>query len=637
MQKCAARENCELFESRNKQKREVQKCAARENCETAEKSQNCGNFRKNCAGAMDLPMRNIFRRLKKYRAPLGAAFVLLVLSTVCSVALPTLMTNIVDYGINEKDLGYVYRTCAIMAGVAVAYAGLVVAAYKIGQDAVAEFCGELRAEIYAKANSLPMDEFGKIGTGALITRSIEDADRIGDVINTLMSALSAIPFTLILGTVLAFRKDWVLAVILFAFVPVLFVVVMAVFGKIHALWKRSDEYMDKQNALIRSRLTGIRVVRAFNREPEEQKKIDRATHVMADNIIRANIQAGLLSPVCMFLLNLAVVIILCVGAVRISLPGTRLTVGGILAVRGTVGVAAVVTVVLYAKNFSSPLMQIANGLSSIQHFGSAAKEVYGFLDQEEMTTETLLLPARTEGNVEFCDVGFSYTPEKPLIEHLSFSVKAGQKVAIVGPTGAGKTTIVNLLMRFYDPVSGHIEIDGQNIEACRREAVRDKFSMVLQDTWLFEGTVYENIAYGREGVTREQVEAACRAAYCDRFIRLLPKGYDTVIDDATALSGGQKQLLTIARAFLSDRPLLILDEATSNVDTRTEILIQKAMDRLMKGKTCFVIAHRLSTIVNADMILAVDRGKIVDVGTHARLLEEGGFYAKLYNSQYAPA
>ena len=239
--------------------------------------------------------------------------------------------------------------------------------------------------------------------------------------------------------------------------------------------------------------------------------------------------------------------------------------------------------------------------------------------------------------MEFCDVGFSYTPEKPLIEHLSFSVKAGQKVAIVGPTGAGKTTIVNLLMRFYDPVSGHIEIDGQNIEACRREAVRDKFSMVLQDTWLFEGTVYENIAYGREGVTREQVEAACRAAYCDRFIRLLPKGYDTVIDDATALSGGQKQLLTIARAFLSDRPLLILDEATSNVDTRTEILIQKAMDRLMKGKTCFVIAHRLSTIVNADMILAVDRGKIVDVGTHARLLEEGGFYAKLYNSQYAPA
>ena len=236
MQKCAARENCELFESRNKQKREVQKCAARENCETAEKSQNCGNFRKNCAGAMDLPMRNIFRRLKKYRAPLGAAFVLLVLSTVCSVALPTLMTNIVDYGINEKDLGYVYRTCAIMAGVAVAYAGLVVAAYKIGQDAVAEFCGELRAGSYAKANSLPVDEFGKIGTGALITRSIEDADRIGDVINTLMSALSAIPFTLILGTVLAFRKDWVLAVILFAFVPVLFVVVMAVSGKIHALW-----------------------------------------------------------------------------------------------------------------------------------------------------------------------------------------------------------------------------------------------------------------------------------------------------------------------------------------------------------------------------------------------------------------
>ena len=279
-------------------------------------------------------------------------------------------------------------------------------------------------------------------------------------------------------------------------------------------------------------------------------------------------------------------------------------------------------------------MQIANGLSSIQHVGSAAKKVYGFLDEAEMTTETPVLPAKIRGDVEFKDVEFSYTEEKPLIEHLSFSVRAGQKVAIVGPTGAGKTTIVNLLMRFYDPQSGHIEIDGHNIEEANREDVRDKFSMVLQDTWLFEGTVYENIAYGKEGVTKEEVEAACKAAYCDRFIRLLPKGYETVLTDSTSLSGGQKQLLTIARAFLSDKPLLILDEATSNVDTRTEILIQKAMDKLMKGKTCFVIAHRLSTIVNADMIIAVDSGRIVDIGTHKQLLEEGGFYAKLYNSQY---
>ena len=262
---------------------------------------------------------------------------MLVLSTVCSVALPTLMTNIVDYGIGEKNISYVYRTCAVMAAVTVADVILIVFAYKIGQGATARFCGDLRAEIFAKVNSMPADTFKKMGTGALITRSIEDVDRVGDVINTLLSALSAIPFTMILGTALAFRKDWVLALILFAFVPVILAVVLLVSRRIHPLWKISDEYMDKQNALIRSRLSGIRVVRAFNREGAEQQKIDRATHVMADNIIKANIRAGLISPVCMLVLNLVTVLILYVGAYRLSLPDSRLTAGGILAVIEYVG------------------------------------------------------------------------------------------------------------------------------------------------------------------------------------------------------------------------------------------------------------------------------------------------------------
>ena len=494
--------------------------------------------------------------------------------------------------------------------------------YTLNQVVSRRVTCELRIAMADKISRLPVSYLDRTTTGEILARVNNNVSMMGNSIHEAIDVLLMGGLQLIAMGVMLFLENWLMALAVVLLVPL-----SAAFST--ALAKRSMRYYDRLwksyeqlYSCVEETYGGIETVKSYNMEETMKEKHAAINGELVRLNRRAVFLSSVVQPVIAFTNHLSFIAV-CL-------------LGGFLAVRGTVGVAAVVTVVLYAKNFSSPLMQIANGLSSIQHFGSAAKEVYGFLDQEEMTTETLLLPARTEGNVEFCDVGFSYTPEKPLIEHLSFSVKAGQKVAIVGPTGAGKTTIVNLLMRFYDPVSGHIEIDGQNIEACRREDVRDKFSMVLQDTWLFEGTVYENIAYGREGVTREQVEAACRAAYCDRFIRLLPKGYDTVIDDATALSGGQKQLLTIARAFLSDRPLLILDVATSNVDTRTEILIQKAMDRLMKGKTCFVIAHRLSTIVNADMILAVDRGKIVDVGTHAQLLEEGGFYAKLYNSQYAP-
>lgn len=258
------------------------------------------------------------------------------------------------------------------------------------------------------------------------------------------------------------------------------------------------------------------------------------------------------------------------------------------------------------------------------------------LDQEEMPLLTGDMPKCIKGDVKFEEVDFSYSPDKPLIEKLNFEVKQGQKVAIVGPTGAGKTTIVNLLMRFYDIQGGAIKIDGVDISSVSRESVRDLFSMVLQDTWLFKGSIYDNIAYAKDGATREEVIAACDSAYADHFIRTLPKGYDTEIDESTSnLSGGQKQLLTIARAFLSERTLLILDEATSNVDTRTEILIQKAMDKLTKKKTAFVIAHRLSTIVNSDLILVINNGSIVEIGTHKSLLESNGFYAEIYNSQYA--
>ena len=261
--------------------------------------------------------------------------------------------------------------------------------------------------------------------------------------------------------------------------------------------------------------------------------------------------------------------------------------------------------------------------------------MYDILDAEEMQPQTDKMPETADGDVEFKGVDFSYSEDKPLIQNLNFTAKKGQKVAIVGPTGAGKTTIVNLLMRFYDVQKGEILIGGKDIEKADRNSVRSLFSMVLQDAWLFGGTIFENVAYGRDNVTKKEVERACENAYCDHFIKTLPEGYDTVIDEGCSnVSGGQRQLLTIARAFLTDRDFLILDEATSNVDTRTEIFIQKAMDNLMKGKTCFVIAHRLSTIIDADVILVIDGGKIVEIGKHEELLEKQGFYYRLYKSQY---
>ena len=311
-------------------------------------------------------------------------------------------------------------------------------------------------------------------------------------------------------------------------------------------------------------------------------------------------------------------------------------IGGALAINGTVGVGDVVAFVLYAKLFAGPLESIASGLSMMQHTFASAGRVYEMLDQQELTTPDQPIEPKGEGNIRFEHVDFAYDKTKPLITDLNIDVHRGQKVAIVGPTGGGKTTIVNLLMRFYDVDAGKITIDGVDTRDMARAYLRSRFSMVLQDTWLFSGSIYENIAYGKEGASREEVLEAARRAHIDFYVDTLPEGYDTLInEESTNISGGQKQLLTIARAYLADREILILDEATSNVDTRTELLIQQTMDELMQTRTSFVIAHRLSTIVDADVILVVNDGHIVEQGTHETLLEKNGFYAEIYNSQYA--
>ena len=567
-------------------------------------------------------MKDIWKRLKKYRLPLVSAFVMLVLSTVCSVTLPTLMTNIVDYGINAKDIDYVYRTCAIMAAVTAADVVLVVVAYKIGQEAVAAFCGDLRAEIFANANAMSMDAFKKMGTGALITRSIEDVDRVGDVLNTLMSALSAIPFTMILGTVLAFRKDPVLALILFAFVPVILAVVVLVSRRLHPLWKLSDEYMDKQNALIRSRLSGIRVVRAFNRESAEQEKIDKATHIMAGNIINANIRAGLISPVCMLVLNLVTVLILYVGAFRITLEGSKLTVGGILAV------------IEYVGMIMSGIMTISFSISEIPRARVNCMRLGEVLSAESIpeATDTHLPPFK--GAVSLKKVGYRYPgSEGSALSGVDMEIAAGEKVALIGGTGSGKSTLVRLLTGLSAPTEGELLFDGKPVSEISEQRIRDNVSCVLQKDTIFSGTIGENVAAGRQ-VSDEEINAAIEDARLAEFVdEQKEKLAYPVTQRGGNLSGGQKQRLAIARAILKPAAIYIFDDSFSALDFMTESKLRARLAERLKGKTQIIVTQRVTTAMNCDKIYVFDAGTINASGTHSQLMESCGIYREIYLSQ----
>ena len=567
-------------------------------------------------------MKDIWKRLKKYRLPLVSAFVMLVLSTVCSVTLPTLMTNIVDYGINAKDIDYVYRTCAIMAAVTAADVVLVVVAYKIGQEAVAAFCGDLRAEIFAKANAMPMDAFKKMGTGALITRSIEDVDRVGDVLNTLMSALSAIPFTMILGTVLAFRRGPGLALVVFAFVPVILAVVVLVSRRLHPLWKLSDEYMDKQNALIRSRLSGIRVVRAFNRESAEQEKIDKATHIMAGNIINANIRAGLISPVCMLVLNLVTVLILYVGAFRITLEGSKLTVGGILAV------------IEYVGMIMSGIMTISFSISEIPRARVNCMRLGEVLSAESIpeATDTHLPPFK--GAVSLKKVGYRYPgSEGSALSGVDMEIAAGEKVALIGGTGSGKSTLVRLLTGLSAPTEGELLFDGKPVSEISEQRIRDNVSCVLQKDTIFSGTIGENVAAGRQ-VSDEEINAAIEDARLAEFVdEQKEKLAYPVTQRGGNLSGGQKQRLAIARAILKPAAIYIFDDSFSALDFMTESKLRARLAERLKGKTQIIVTQRVTTAMNCDKIYVFDAGTINASGTHSQLMESCGIYREIYLSQ----
>lgn len=486
------------------------------------------------------------------------------------------------------------------------------------------FTCAIRIRMSDKVCRLPISFLDRTPNGEIISRMTDDVSTLGNTLHSFFNILIEGFFKLIGITVLIFLLNPILAavVVVFALLSVL------LSARISSRSEAHFREVRKQNGFLYSlteeTFTGFDTVKAFRMEDARRDEQERICERMKEERRKGFFYMNSVQPIVAFANNAAYVFI-CI-------------LGGIFAAKGWFGISVgtVVAFILYARMFAGPLESIAQGLSMMQDTLASAHRVYRLMDEEEMEECRELTAPDGTGDICFSHVDFSYDPEKPLIRDLNISVHAGQKVAIVGPTGGGKTTIVNLLMRFYELDGGTICVDGKDISKMPRSEARSVFSMVLQDTWLFGGTILENIAYGGDTIDREAACEAARRAHIDRFIRSLPDGYDTVInEESTNISGGQKQLLTIARAYYLNRPILILDEATSNVDTRTELLIQRTMDDLMKGRTSFVIAHRLSTIVDADTILVVNNGTIVEQGSHRELLKRNGFYAEIYHSQYA--
>ncbi len=570
----------------------------------------------------------LVKDMKTIRGWLLLAAVISLISVALSLAAPEILGTLTNriYAIWEKTAGWeesgILSLCLILAAI---YAGASLAstANMMLMNYVVSgfFTKGMRIRISDKISKLPVSYVDGTPNGEIIARMNHDVSIMGGTVHNFLDIFISGMMKLVGITVILFYMNWMMALIVLVLVPFSLLFASRLASVSEKYYTQSRKTNGHIYALVEENFTGFDTVKAFNLEEMKNRQMRELSGQYRDKARKGYFFSGIVQPVIALTNNIAYIVI-CI-------------LGGVLAVQGTLGVGDIVAFVLYAKLIAGPLESIANGMSMMQSTFASARRVYEMLDLEEMTpVENGKLPAG-KGEVVFDHVSFSYDAEKPLIRDLTFTVKPGQKAAIVGPTGGGKTTIVNLLMGFYPILEGHIYIDGVDIADMEPARLRSQFAMVLQDTWLFGGTVYENIAYGNEGASREAVEQAAKMAHIDRFIRSLPKGYDTVINEETTnISGGQKQLMTIARAYLANRKMLILDEATSNVDTRTEILIQDTMDELMKDRTSFVIAHRLSTIVNADMILVVDHGRIVEQGTHRELMEKNGFYTEIYNSQY---
>ena len=578
-------------------------------------------------------VKKLWRYLSKYKIALIIVILFTIASTVFSVVGPKILGNattelfngvISKYtggaGINFTKIGKIllfllalYICSAIFSYIQ----GIIMT--NISQ----KLAYRLRKEVSKKINKLPMKFYDNKTHGEILSVITNDIDTLSQNLNIEATQVISSVATIIGILIMMFSIDWIMTLVALLTLPLSIVIIAFIMKKSQGYFKSQQDYLADVNGEVEEMFSNQSVIRVFNAENKMISKFEYDNNKLADVAWKSNFVSGLMHPIMNFVGNLGYVVIAILGS-YFAIIG-RITVGNIQ------------SFIQYTKNFTNPIAQIAQISNMLQSMVAASERVFEFLDEEEEKEKNKkFIPTnKIEGSVEFKNVKFGYNQDKIIINDFSAKVKPGQKIAIVGPTGAGKTTIVKLLMRFYDLNSGKILVDGHNINDYRKEDIRGLFGMVLQDTWLFNGTIMENIRYGRLEATDDEVIEACKMAHVHHFIQTLPDGYNMILNEETTnISGGQKQLLTIARAILADPKILILDEATSSVDTRTEILIQKAMDKLMEGRTSFIIAHRLSTIKNADLILVMDSGDIVEQGTHEELLKKNGFYAKLYNSQF---
>ena len=580
-------------------------------------------------------MRSLLAELGRYKFRLIAVIVFAVLSTIFNIAGPKVLAKATTAlatgwvaklrGTGSIDFGYIGKILLILLAMYLVSAAFSFCQSWIMSGLSQKMCYDFRRQISEKINRLPLAYFEKRTVGEVLSRITNDVDTLGQSLNQSITQLITSITTMIGVLIMMLTISPTMTLIAILILPVSMALVLLVVRFSQKYFRAQQKVLGSVNGQVEEVYSGHNVVKAFNREDAVLNDFDEANNRLFESAWKSQFLSGLMQPIMTFVGNLGYV------AVAVS--------GSIFAARGIITIGDIQAFIQYVRNFTQPIQQLAQVSNMLQSMAAASERVFEFLGEpeEEQNADPARRadPACIDGQVTFDHVKFGYTPEKTVIRDFSCDVKPGQKVAIVGPTGAGKTTMVKLLMRFYDVNSGAITLDGHNVKDFDRSALREGFGMVLQDTWLFQGTIMENIRSGRLDATDEEVIAAAKAACADHFIRTLPGGYQMELnEDASNVSQGQKQLLTIARAILADNKILILDEATSSVDTRTEQRIQTAMDNLMRGRTSFVIAHRLSTIKDADLILVMRDGDIVEQGTHDDLLAAGGFYADLYNSQF---
>ena len=571
-------------------------------------------------------IKNLIKCSKPFIIPLVIAIILSILASVCSIIGPNKvqdLTNIIVEGIltgiNMEKVKNIFITLVIIYTLSLVFNYLQSVISTIVTNKISN---RLRNDISKKINKLPLKYFDNTEYGDILSIVVNDVSTLSNSLSDCVSVFFSSIVLFIGSIIMMFVTNYIMAITAIVSTLIGFVIMAIIIFKSQKYFLKQQKYLGELNGCIEETYSSHNIINVYNAKEEVNKKFDDINERLTDNARKSSFLSGLMPQVMNFIGNFSYVCICVVGAS--------------LVINKTIDIGVIVAFMIYTRLFTSPLVNMAQVASELQSATAAGLRVFKFLDEEEMEEEQgkkLLLPSKVKGNINFEHVSFAYD-EKPIIKDFNASIKKGQKVAIVGPTGAGKTTIVNLLMKFYKINKGKITIDGIDINDLTRENVHDLFVMVLQDTWSFNGTIYENIVYNNKNVSNEEVERVCNIVGLDHYIKTLPNGYNTMLKDSDTLSQGEKQLLTIARGMLKDSPFLILDEATSNVDTRTEELVQKAMDKLTKGKTSFIIAHRLSTIKNADLILVLKNGNIIEQGTHEELLKKKGFYEELYNSQF---